>query len=338
MPSSLPAVRRLLLTLVVGVALFTTASAVLAQPPAPVRVEGDSPAEFSVALSQAVFDDAGGAGTVALHAVIGRDDDFADSLAAGPLLNGGPLLYVPGGDGGTLPDAVAAELQRILPPASIVHIVGGTAAVSQEVEDAIDALGFIVVRLAGEERTATAVAIAERAEQEMGPSGTVLVAAAGDWPDAVAGGSLAASELLPLVLTDGTTASAATLGYLADRDVEVVVLGGTAAISDEVATALGADRRIEGATRAHTAAATVGAFGDDVTGTSIIQGYDDDGWVQGNAAAVLLQPLLLNGPAVDQLNPPVLGALEGRDGELFVLGGTDLVGQDAAQQADDARG
>ena len=338
MPSSLPAVRRLLLTLVVAVALFTTASAVLAQPPAPVRVEGGSPAEYSVALSQAVFDDAGGDGTVALHAVIGRDDAFADSLAAGPLLNGGPLLYVPGGEGGTLPDEVAAELQRILPPASIVHIVGGTAAVSQEVEDAIDALGFIVVRLAGEERTATAVAIAERAEQDMGPADTVLVAQAGDWPDAVAGGSLAASEGYPLVLTDGTTASVATVEHLADRDVEVVVLGGTAAISEEVATALGADRRIEGATRAHTAAAMVGEFGADVTGTSVIHGYDDDGWVEGNAAATLLQPLLLNGPEVDALNPPVLGALDGRDGSLFVLGGTDLVGETAVQQADDARG
>ena len=333
-----PITRSLPIALLVALVLALGASSVLAQAPAPVRVQGDTPTAYGVALSQAVFDDAGGAGTVALHAVIARDDDFADSLAAGPLLNGGPMLYVPGGDAGTLPDEVAAELQRILPPASIVYVAGGTAAVSQGIEDAIDALGFIVIRLAGEERTATAVAIAERVEQDGNPSDTVLVALAGNWPDAVAGGSLAASEGYPLVLTDGTTASAATADYLADRDVEVVILGGTAAISEEVATALDADRRIEGATRAHTAAAMVTEFGEDVTGTSLVQGYVDDGWVQGNAGAVLLQPLLLNGPDVDALNPPAIQALDGRDGELFILGGTDLIGEAAATAADEARG
>ena len=102
-------------------------------------------------------------------------------------------------------------------------------------------------------------------------------------------------------------------------------------------TALGGDRRLTGETRAHTAAAMVAEFGDDVTGTTVMQGFADDGWVHGNAGAALLQPLLLNGPDVDTLNSVVTSALDGRTGELFVLGGTDRVGTTALTAAEAAR-
>ena len=322
--------------LVVGIVLGGVAIAQSA--PAAVRLDGTDPSSHAIAVSTAVFDDAGGADTTARHAVLGRDDDFADSLAAGPLLNGGPLLYVPGGEDGTLPGPVAAELQRILPPAADVFVVGGVDAISEDIATAVEDLGYHVVRLAGEERTATAAAIADEATRTHGPADRVLVALAGRWPDAVAGGALAASEQLPLLLTDGTSASTATVAWLdAHPDHEVVVLGGPAAIEESVFTALGGDRRLTGETRAHTAAAMVAEFGDDVTGTTVMQGFADDGWVHGNAGAALLQPLLLNGPDVDTLNSVVTSALDGRTGELFVLGGTDRVGTNALTAAEAAR-
>ena len=102
--------------LVVGIVLGGVAIAQSA--PAAVRLDGTDPSSHAIAVSTAVFDDAGGADTTARHAVLGRDDDFADSLAAGPLLNGGPLLYVPGGEDGTLPGPVAAAVAVRSSPAS----------------------------------------------------------------------------------------------------------------------------------------------------------------------------------------------------------------------------
>ena len=328
---------RILPLLLAALVLSSVAASALGAPSA-VRVSGESPVAYSVALSQQLFADAGEPGATAVHAVIGREDSFADSLAAGPLLNGGPLLFVPGGEDGELPGEIAAELQRILPPASTVYLAGGEAAVSVAIEEGVAALGFIDVRLAGAERTETAAAIAEESERLHGPADRVLVALATDWPDAVAGGAVAASELVPVLLTDGESLSAAAAeGLAAAGPAEVVVLGGVAVITDEVATAAGADRRIAGSTRAHTAAGMIDLFGDDVTGTTVAQGFTDDGWIWGNPAAAVLEPLLLNGPDADSLNPVVRQALPGRTGPLFVLGGTDRMSEAAAAEAEAAR-
>ena len=329
--------RWLLATPLAALTLLLTTT-VGAQAPSAVRIDGDSPAAFSVALSQEIFADAGEVGGTAFHAVLGRDDVFADSLAAGALLGGGPLFYVPGGESGTLPAEVAAELQRILPPGSLVYIAGGVAAVSQGIEDAVAELGYVVTRLAGEERPTTATAIAAEAARLNGDPARILVALAGNWPDAVAGGALAASESHVIVLTDGATLSPAAEAFIGEHpNAEVVILGGTAVISEAVATAAGSDLRLSGDTRADTAAAIANAFGEDVTGAVVMQGFVDDGWIMGNAGATLLQPLLLNGPDIDAVNVPTDQALDGHDGPLYVLGGTDRISDDGLAAVEAAR-
>ncbi len=311
--------------------------------PDAIRIDGDDPSDFSIALSQATFEDAGDSGPTAVHAVLGRDDEFADSLAAGPLLAGGPLLYVPGGMSGTLPAEVGTELGRVLPPGSAVYIAGGNAAISEEIQASVDELGFLSIRLAGDERTATAAAIAAEAAEYFGEPQTILLALAGNWPDAVAGGSLAASSsgsegAVPILLTDGQSLSDAANTFIEGHpDAEVVVLGGDAVIAQSVEEAAGATRRLAGDTRADTAAAIAGEFPAGVTGASLIQGFVDDGWVRGNAGAALLQPLLLNGPTPDAINAPTRDVLSGRT-ELFVLGGTAAISDTGVTQAEEARG
>jgi hypothetical protein len=321
-----------------AVTLALITSSAVAQAPAPVRVSADDAVGFGVAMSSTLFDDAGAEGTTALHAVLGRDDDFADSLAAGPLLGGGPLLYVPGGESGTLPDAVAAELRRVLPPGSIVYLAGGTAAVSTAIEEAVEALDLLPIRLAGDERTATAAAIAAEVERLHGQVDVILLALATSWPDAIAGAALAASEGHAILLTEAGSLAEASAAFIADRpDADVWVLGGDAVITEATATAAGADRRLSGPTRVDTAAAILAAFPDDVRGTSLAQGYADDGWVEGNAGAAALHPLLLAGPSPDELPATVTDALAGRDGDLVVLGGPDRLSDAAVAQAEAAR-
>lgn len=72
---------------------------------------------------------------------------FADALVAGPLSSKAevPMLLTPQSE-------LHAEVAAYLSDANIEHVVlmGGTAALSQAVEDAIEDLGIVVDRMAGE--------------------------------------------------------------------------------------------------------------------------------------------------------------------------------------------
>ncbi|MGA9276036.1 cell wall-binding repeat-containing protein, partial [Ilumatobacter sp.] len=106
------------------------------------RLSGENRYQTAVAVSQAYWPDNNGG---ALYITTGSN--FPDALSASAVAgvsaaaaaageNGSPILLVPGG--GTLPQSVADEIQRINP--DNVYIVGGPNAVNQGIEDAIAAL------------------------------------------------------------------------------------------------------------------------------------------------------------------------------------------------------
>lgn len=114
-------------------------------------------------------------------------------------------------------------------------------------------------RLAGADRIATAVAIS-RASQIPGNVGTVIVARADAFPDALAAGPYAVATGGPILLTYPDSLPAETAGELNRlRPSRVVILGGTTAVSAAVEGAISEDHevveRVQGATRIETAAA-----------------------------------------------------------------------------------
>lgn len=190
-------------------------------------------------------------------AYVARGDDFPDALAAGPLAaaSGGPILLT--GAGGLAPQT-AAELER-LDPARVV-VLGGPAAVPASVEAELAARHPQVERLAGADRIATAVAIAER----LGAVDRVYVASAERFPDALVGG-VAAGLDGGVVLLTGRDALPAQVAALIARLApdQVTVVGGDAAVGPAVAAALSElapTRRVAGATRYGTAAALSAAL------------------------------------------------------------------------------
>jgi putative cell wall-binding protein len=211
----------------------------------PIRIAGADRYETAVRISSAAFGD--GADAV----VVASGESFADGLAAGPLaaLRDGPVLLT-GRD--ALPSITATELRRLSP--STVYVVGGTAAISDGVLDAIeDAAGARAARIAGPTRYDTSTAVAS-----LFTSAPIVVLASGaDFPDALTGGAAAAMALGPLLLTPPAALPgpvAAQISRLAPP--ETIVLGGTAAVSDAaMASVPGAKRRIAGADRYATAAA-----------------------------------------------------------------------------------
>lgn len=125
---------------------------------------------------------------------------FVDSLGAGAVaaMTGQPLLLT---HTGTLSSETRSYLHDN--PIDAVTIVGGAMAVSEAVEQEITALGIEVERVAGDDRYATAAALALTAAPDEPPPLVVLVD--GTDEDSWASGFPAAALQAPVLLTAGDT-------------------------------------------------------------------------------------------------------------------------------------
>ncbi len=160
---------------------------------------------------------------------------FADSLAVGgwAAATGWPVLLT---DSTTLSTATADYLATSA--VQNVEIVGGTAAISDEVAEAVAAMGLAISRTAGPNRFATAVAIAGKRGAESAADVSRVVVAEGQDEDAWAGGFAAAAHSAafdaPIVLTNGADIppeTAAFLGSGIGRQAAGLRQGGAAALT-----------------------------------------------------------------------------------------------------------
>ena len=279
--------------------------------------------------------------------VLARSDTFPDALAGTPLAiqAGGPLLLTPST---ALDPAVGTELQRILPHGAAVYLLGGTAALSPAIAQAVTRLGFAPQRLGGPDRYATAVAIAT-AISGVHPE-SVLLATGTNFPDALTAGVAAGQDRYSMrnmdtsaggvvVLTDGAEMPAVTRAYLKSLDfgpapVALYTVGGpaTAAI-DSAFPAWPGLTRLAGADRYATAAkvATSYLFGPVPSGrywmAGIATGLNFPDAMSGGAlVGAQGGPLLLAGPT--GLSPEEKEILTaGRLSGLAVIGGASAVSQ-----------
>lgn len=156
--------------------------------------------------------------------------NFPDALAASAVSanSGNPILLTP-------PDALHASTASALLDlgTDTIVIVGGTAAVSQDVQD--DLSDYSVSRAAGAGRNATAVAVAKLFP---GDPPAYTLARNDLFPDALSGGPFANAKGGPLLLTVSTGLSPEPQAHLqadANGIAEAFLLGGTAALSEKVA-------------------------------------------------------------------------------------------------------
>lgn len=198
-------------------------------------------------------------------AVLTSGENYPDALSAAALAKklGTGILLTPAG---SLAQDTRLELQS--DPIATVYIVGGTAAISQAVQNAIAAMhvnndpsqGLInVVRVAGADRYATNNAADLMAGA---PGGTAVVATGTNFADALAVSPIVYAEGYALILTDPNTLVASAQSTLVNLGIKhVVIVGGTSAISATVETAIKGlnggitvDYRVAGADRTATAA------------------------------------------------------------------------------------
>ncbi|MCW2724358.1 MAG: putative secreted glycoside hydrolase family 25 [Frankiales bacterium] len=271
------------------------------------RIAGADRIGTAAAVSQATT-----VAGAAKAAVLARSDGYADALAGAPLAaaKGGPLLLT--GSTALAPTA-GQELTRALPRGGTVYLLGGTAAVGADVARQVEALGFRTARLAGNDRYATAAAIATA----INPTGPLLLTTGTGFADALAAGAAAAQVKGAVLLTAGDRPAAATATFLAAHPgLSIYAVGGPALRAHPKAQpVVGADRYATGVAVART-------FFPSATGIGLASGASfPDALAAGPAMGATGQPLLLTGSST--LSPAVaayLGSVSTAGAHLF--GGT----------------
>ena len=262
---------------------------------------------------------------------------------------------------GHLPDAVVLytagdelsevteRLLRDAVPAEVV-IVGGTAAVSNEVRSRIETVspGSVVSRVTGADRVATAAASARRALGAPDDDGDVVVVIANGWspPDIGAASALAArTGSFAVAYTSAGHLPDATSALLRDYPVaRVILVGGTAAISDDVRDAAAAAggapiSRFTGADRADTAAQSARrVLGNSATTRRDVTLVIANGWSPPDVGVAAALAAVTDNAAVAyttaQTLPSYTAALirDYRVGRVIIIGGRAAV-SDAVRQA-----
>ncbi|HYD08513.1 MAG TPA: cell wall-binding repeat-containing protein, partial [Acidimicrobiales bacterium] len=192
------------------------------------RIAGNDRYETSAAISESAIEPSPDIVYVA------TGTGFADALA-GSALAGTRRTSVLLVEPDEIPPSVEDELERLQPDS--IAILGGTGAISADVEEALgEHTDGAVTRLAGTDRYSTATQVSG---SYFGSEVAYVYIANGEqFPDALSAGA-AAVDRGPVLLTNRDELPPATKNELARlRPQEIIVVGGFAAVSDEVEAAL----------------------------------------------------------------------------------------------------
>ncbi len=225
--------------------------------------------------------------------IIARGDDggeFADGLAASVLAGvmEAPILLtrqnsLPGVIGSAIDDLEARE----------AFILGGTGAVSQEVEDFLLERGLEVERIAGEDRRETAALIAGRAREEGELADFAFVVDGHAPADSLAAGPAAFASNVPILQVSTYRVPSVTWKALEEMEIDkIYIVGGSAVVSSSVEEELSdivAVERLAGKDRFATSVEVARALFSGATDYSIVGGFN---YADAIGAAVFGNPVL----------------------------------------------
>lgn len=254
----------------------------------------------AVAMSRKLFPDPPAGG---VNVVIASGESFADAMIAAsiPSLGSNQVMLLVRKD--SIPSGVEAELRRLRPASA--RIIGGAGAVSEKVAQAVKALTTKneIHRYGGRDRYETSVKAAALFLLPQGYApGAVIIASGEDYADAITAAQLNnRTPGMPVILTRAKSMPAPVVKYLREQPPwagqESVVVGGPAAVSEEVATIVrklrpqAAFTRLGGKDRYETAAKVVAFVGlKGVNRVYLATGKDFPDALVASAAAVTQTP------------------------------------------------
>jgi|GEM_PF-1486974 len=225
--------------------------------------------------------------------IIARGDDggeFADGLAASVLAGAmeAPILLT---RQNSLPGVIGSALDDL--EAEKAFILGGTAAVSQEVQDSLVEKGLEVARIAGENRSETAVLIAERAREEGELADFAFVVDGHAPADSLAAGPAAFASNVPILQVSTYRVPSVTWKALEEMEIDkIYIVGGSAVVSSSVEEELSdivAVERLAGKDRFATSVEVARTLFSGATDYSIVGGFN---YADAIGAAVFGNPVL----------------------------------------------
>ncbi len=166
--------------------------------------------------------------------VIARGDNagnFADGLA-GSVLAGvldAPVLL-------TRPDNLPDPIEDVITElgAAKAYVLGGEAAIDEEVTDALEGLDLEVERIFGDSRFETAVEIAEKSKEYGELQNYAFIVNGTATPDALVAGASAYRDGVPILQVGDDMPSATAKAISELGIIEVYLIGGTAVISEDL--------------------------------------------------------------------------------------------------------
>lgn len=183
------------------------------------RISGATRIETAIAASLSDYGD-GEADVV----ILARDDVFADALSGTPMAiaENGPILLT---RTDLLLPEVVEEIRRVLGAQGKVYLLGGTVALTEEVEADAAALGYPVERLHGPTRVETSIAIS----RHLGDPGMMIIAGGEQFADALTAAAAAGAHGGAVLLTSPEQPHPSVDRYLAELDPQLWAVGGPAA-------------------------------------------------------------------------------------------------------------
>ena len=253
--------------------------------------------------------------------LIASGTEFADALSGSYLaaVKNAPILLTNGANANDLIGYISENLSGT----GTVYILGGTAAVSQELEDAVKTTERTVKRLAGETRIQTNLAIL----REAGVDGReILVTTGWDYAD-----SLAASATgLPILLVNPNSNELTDDQLIFLQGVNaagLTIIGGQAVVSSEIEEALKeyvSVDRIFGSSREETSAAVAQHYFSQPDAVCIAYSRNfPDALSGGPLARAMGAPMLLVNSGTEKTAQSYISANEIPGG--YILGGSAVL-------------
>ena len=277
------------------------------------RLAGEDRVATAIAASRFTFP----SDTSAPAAVITTSATYADALAGAALAAkvGGPLLLT---SPTTVEPAVASEIRRVVKAGGTIYVLGDAGAVTGQVEKTL-APAFTVTRLAGADRYATALAVADQM-RKLGAKGPAYLASGANYPDGLTVSTLAARTDGLVILSAVNeyalpVLDAATREWIERDDptgATTVPVGGPAAAAAAITIGLPASvraRAIIGVDRYDTSRRVADAYGPfpDVSPYRRVGLATGENWPDALVGAAVMghlkRPLLLTDGTAAQLSP-----------------------------------
>ena len=263
-------------------------------------------------------------------AIIATGEDFPDALSAAPLAKkyNAPILLT---NPDKLDESLCDELKRL--DIKKAFIIGGSGVVSKDIEDELDSQGIECVRISGEDRYETSVAVASQLDSV----NRAVIATGTEFPDALSIAPWAAQNGVPILLTEKDNLPESVDDYIKDNNItDVYVIGGEGVISDDVMSKLPNPQRIEGADRFATNVAVLKTFESDFNFGRIFiaTGNDFPDALSGSALASLTgSPIILvdSNPTSDIRE--FIDTKKSEITEAYMMGGEGAVSDEAFEDA-----